>query len=180
MPRFRSSLVDSQCPFAPSPHTHTHTHTPALSHSRTLGPDERPEQRLRPGGHSARQLGVRRCLSRTLSALGTNWLWYRVSSMCLCLRSRAVAMWISLPCMKWGGGKSKFQRHWRQHTSTAAAPISLTNTNTTHTHTPLPAVVVRSVLMASLRHMLVFGGHHPHRVRRSVLLSRAAVLPCSH
>jgi len=65
----------------------------------------------------------------------------------------------------------------------ASAHLHRSCTHITHKHkhhTPLPAVVVRSVLMASLRHMLVFGGHHPHRVRRSVLLSRAAVLPCSH
>ena len=148
MPRFQSSLVDSQRATPVHINTHTHKHLPD-AHTRTLVLSDPLNDRSKDcaprgtlNGSWGSWLSSCGLLSRTLSALGTNWLWYRVSSMC----------WARLPygffC---DGGGRKAKQTSRQKGNIAKERGA---TYTVHLYT-LSAIVVWFVLIASLRHMLV-------------------------
>ena len=84
MPRFQSSLVDSQCPSRlHKAHTPHHTTPHILTHSVLLSdPLNDRSKDCAPRGTLNGSWGSWMPHSRTLSALGANWLWCRVSSMC--------------------------------------------------------------------------------------------------
>ena len=104
----------------PLTHSLTHSHTGiSQTHTRSLllsdpmndrSKDCAPRGTLR-GSCGSFVPSLSHTLSRTLSALGTNWLWYWATSMCL---AAVVAgnVWTS---SLWGGGKFSGSRRWQWH-----------------------------------------------------------------
>ena len=175
MPRFQSSLVDSQCPSRlHKAHTPHHTTPHILTHSVLLSDplndrskDGAPRGTL--NGSWGSWLSSCGLLSRTLSALGTNWLWYRVSSMC----------WARLPygffC---DGGGRKAKQTSRQKGSIAKERGATYTVHCTSLHTVSHSSMVCSHCIAQTYACLLrssFSGLYSVALR-----SRAAVLPCSH